>query len=102
MTKLRQTLSILHCAFCIAIATAIAATTAKAITQAEWEADPALIPTPSASSPFYVVAPSAPAPEQRIVSDTLGFDSTFTKRKYGFDFETRLSTKPIATVLLLR
>ena len=66
------------------------------------EADNSLIPSPSASSPFYVVAPSAPAPEQRIVSDTLGFDSTFTKRKYGFDFETRLSTKPIATVLLLR
>ena len=99
MTKLRQSLSILHCAFCII---ALAALAANAITQAEWEADNSLIPSPSASSPFYVVAPSAPAPEQRIVSDTLGFDSTFTKRKYGFDFETRLSTKPIATVLLLR
>ena len=54
MTKLRQSLSILHCAFCII---ALAALAANAITQAEWEADNSLIPSPSASSPFYVVAP---------------------------------------------
>ena len=36
-----------------------AALPASAITQAEWEADPSLIPTPSASSVFYVVEPTA-------------------------------------------
>ena len=93
-----HSLCIVHCALCMALA----ALAAKAITQAEWEADHTLIPSPTAASAFYVVAPTAPAPDQKVESDTVGLDSTASKREYLFDFGTRLSTKPIATMLFLR
>ena len=99
MTKRRRSLCIVHYAFCIA---AFAALAAKAITQAEWEADNSLIPTPSASSVFYVVEPTAFAGAQTVTEDAAGLDSTPTERIYDLDFETRFSTRPICTVLFLR
>ena len=100
MTKRRQTLCILHCALCIVLA----ALAAKAITQVEWEADNSLIPTPSASSAFIVSGTehAAFAGDQTETAPAAGFDSTLSKRTYEYDFETRLTTKPIATIMFLR
>ena len=98
MTKTRQPLCIVHYALCIAFA----ALAAKAITQAEWEADNSLIPTPSASSAFYVAAPSPLSGEQEIDALTTGLDATPTEREYVFAFATELNTHPRGTVLFLR
>ncbi len=100
MRPTKLPLSIVHYALCIAFA----ALAAKAITQAEWEADNSLIPTPSASSAFIVAGTehAAFAGDQTETAAFAGLDSTLSKRVYEFDFETRLSTKPIATVLLVR
>ena len=65
---------------------------AAAITQAEWEADHSLIPTPSSSSAFYVVSPTARTGMQSVDADMDGLDATPTERIYDFPFWTRLST----------
>ena len=99
MTRQRQTLCIMHCALCIM---AFATTAAQAITESEYNADPTLIPTASASSPFYVVAPSSLSGEQEIDALATGLDSTPTEREYDFTFDTELTTRHGATVLYLR
>lgn len=73
-----------------------------AITQAEWEADHSLIPTPSASSAFYVVAPTALAGVQIASAYASGLDSSPTEREYEFDFDTDLTTRCGATVIMMR
>ena len=77
------------------IASAVAvsiATVAFAITQAEWEADNSLIPTPSESSWFYVVSPTPRTGAQSVDAAMDGIDATPTERIYDFPFWTRLST----------
>ena len=100
MRPTKRSLCIMHFALCIVLA----ALAAKAITQAEWEADNSLIPTPSASSAFIVSGTehAAFAGDQTETASATGFDSTLSKRTYEYDFETRLTTKPIATVMFLR
>ena len=73
-------------------AAACAAIGAAAITQAEWEADHSLIPTPSASSSFYVISPTPRTGEHSEDADMDGLDATPTERTYDFPFWTRLST----------
>ena len=53
-----------------------AALSASAITQEEWEADPTLIPTPSATSEFYVTgtAPTDSTGEQSVSAEMTGLD----------------------------
>ena len=99
MTRQRQTLCIMHCALCIM---AFASTAAHAITEAEYNADPTLIPAASASSAFYVVAPTPCAGEQIKTTTATGLDSTPTEREYDFAFDTELTTLPAATVVYVR
>lgn len=87
---------------CALAGAALAAMTAAAITQAEWEADNSLIPTPSASSTFYVVAPTALAGDQIASAYASGLDSSPTEREYKFDFDTELTTRCGATVIMMR
>ena len=87
---------------CALAGAALAAMTAAAITQAEWEADNSLIPTPSASSAYYVVAPTSLAGVQTANANASGLDSSPTEREYEFDFDTELTTRCGATVIMMR
>lgn len=78
------------------------ALTAHAITEAEYNADPSLIPAATASSPFYIVAPATPSAEQGTDAYAMGLDSTPTEREYDFAFDTELTTHPAATVMYVR
>lgn len=69
-----------------------AALSASAITQEEWEADPTLIPTPSATSEFYVTAPTDSTGEQSVVAEMTGLDATPNVRVYEFQFQSWLQT----------
>ena len=75
---------------------------ASAITQAEWEADNSLIPTPSASSPFYVVAPKANTGEQTVSANVTGIDATPVERDYFFQFSTDLTSRKPGFVMIYR
>ena len=75
---------------------------AAAITQAEWEADHSLIPTPSASSAFYVVSPTARIGEQTVTADTVGIDATCVEREYELSFNTALKTYPCGAIMVIR
>lgn len=74
--------------------------TAFAITQAEWEADPSLIPAPSASSAFYVVAPTALVGEQTVAADAVGIDATPVERVWSFGFATPLNTHKLGVLII--
>ena len=71
-----------------------AALSASAITQEEWEADHTLIPTPSATSEFYVTgtAPTDSTGEQSVVAEMTGLDATPNVRVYEFQFQSWLRT----------
>ena len=69
-----------------------AALSASAITQEEWEADPTLIPTPSAASEFYVTAPTDSTGEQSVSAEMTGLDATPNVRVYEFQFQSWLRT----------
>ena len=69
-----------------------AALSASAITQEEWEADPTLIPTPSATSEFYVTAPTDSTGEQSVSAEMTGLDATPNVRVYEFQFQSWLRT----------
>ena len=79
---------------CIAMVALVSCVTmtAIAITQAEWEADHSLIPTPSASSAFYIVSPTAYAGAQSTDAVMVGYDATPAERVYDFSFGTDLKT----------
>ena len=85
--------------FGVAIASALAV---GAITQAEWEADHSLIPTPSATSAFYVVSPTAPAGAQDVDAVIGGLDFTPAERTYDFRFGTDLKTYNIGSMFIVR
>ena len=85
----------------LALATC-AAMTSVAITQAEWEADHSLIPTPSASSAFYVVSPVAYGGAQSVDAVMSGYDATPAERIYDFPFGTDLKTYNIGSMLIVR
>lgn len=74
------------------LAVAAIAFSASAITQEEWEADPTLIPTPSATSEFYVTAPTDSTGEQSVVAEMTGLDATPNVRVYEFQFQSWLWT----------
>jgi hypothetical protein len=76
------------------LAVAAIAFSASAITQAEWEADHSLIPSPSASSEFYVsgTEPTGPIGEQTVEARMTGLDATPNVRVYEFPFQTWLRT----------
>ena len=69
-----------------------AALSASAITQEEWEADHTLIPTPSATSEFYVTAPTDSTGEQSVSAEMTGLDATPNVRVYEFQFQSWLRT----------
>lgn len=69
-----------------------AALSASAITQEDWEADPTLIPTPSATSEFYVTAPTDSTGEQSVSAEMTGLDATPNVRVYEFQFQSCLRT----------
>ena len=71
-----------------------AALSASAITQEEWEADHTLIPTPSATSVFYVTgtAPTDSTGEQSVSAEMTGLDATPNVRVYEFQFQSWLRT----------
>ena len=69
-----------------------AALSASAITQEEWEADPTLIPTPSATSEFYVTAPTDSTGWQSVSAEMTGLDATPNVRVYEFQFQSWLRT----------
>lgn len=73
-----------------------------AITQAEWEADHSLIPTPSADSVFYVVAPTPCTGERTVSANVTGLDVTPTERDYYFPFDTELTSRTPGFVLICR
>jgi len=81
---------------------ACAAMTAVAITRAEWEADPSLIPTPNASSAFYVVSPTAYAGAQTVDAVMSGYDTTPAERIYDLPFETDLRTYLCGSTFVIR
>lgn len=83
-------------------ATACAAITAAAITQAEWEADHSLIPSPSATSAFYVVSPAPYAGAQSADAVLSGYDTTPAERIYDFRFGTDLKTYNIGSTIIFR
>lgn len=85
-----------------AAALAGAALSALAITQAEWEADNSLLPTPSAGSPVYVTAPTAPAPVQDVTGYGIGLDTRALVHDYLVAFDTDVSTFPPGTIALFR
>lgn len=85
--------------FGIATAVAIAS---GAITREEWEANPSLIPTPSASSAFYVVEPTGRAGEQTVATSMVGLDTTPTERTWTFLFDVDLITSPIGLLLIYK
>ena len=76
--------------------------TAFAITQSEWEADNSLLPSPSASSAFYFVAPTLRNGEQTVTGSRTGLDATPTEREYAFQFGTALSTFKPGSLFILR
>ncbi len=78
------------------------AMTAIAITQAEWEADHSLIPTPSATSSFYVVSPVAYSGAQSVDAVMSGYDATSAERIYDFPFGTDLKTYICGATLIIR
>ena len=69
-----------------------AALSASAITQEEWEADHTLIPAPSATSEFYVTAPTDSTGEQSVAVEMTGLDATPNVRVYEFQFQSWLRT----------
>ena len=71
-----------------------AALSASAITQEDWEANPTLIPTPSATSEFYVTgtAPTDSTGEQSVSAEMTGLDATPNVRVYEFQFQSWLRT----------
>ena len=80
-----------------------AALPASAITQAEWEADNSLIPTPSASSVFYVVEPTALVGEQTVSTSTMPeVDLTPVVRRSSNFFSTILRTVFTGLMLFVR
>ena len=85
--------------FGVAIASALAV---GAITQAEWEADHSLIPTPSATSAFYVVSPTPYGGAQSADAVLSGYDTTPAERIYDFRFGTDLKTYNIGSMLIVR
>lgn len=85
--------------FGIAAAVAMAS---GAITREEWEADHSLIPTPSASSAFYVVAPTGSAVEQTVSVSMTGLDATPSARTWLFQFGVDLITSPLGFLLIYR
>ena len=89
---------------CIAMGALVScvAMTAVAITQAEWEADHSLIPTPSASSAFYVVSPAAYGGAQSVDAVMSGYDATPAERIYDFPFGTDLKTYNIGSMFIVR
>ena len=74
-----------------------------AITREEWEADHSLIPTPSASSVFYVAGtePAAPTGEQTVSANVTGLDVTPTERDYYFPFDTELTSRKPGIMLIV-
>ena len=80
-----------------------AAFSASAITQAEWEADNSLIPTPSALSPFYVTGtePTEPTGEQTVSANVTGIDATPVERDYYFPFSTDLTSRKPGAILIV-
>ena len=84
------------------VVAACAAFGAFAITKAEWEADNSLIPTPSASSAFFVVAPTAPTGVQSASVSMTGLDATPMERMYWLPFSTRLSTHKPGVLISVR
>ena len=91
----------LLCKGCVALTTmAFMALSASAITQEEWEADHSLIPTPSASSPLYVVAPMPSTGAQTVDADMTGIDATPIERTWFFPFWTPLSTRKPGFIMI--
>ena len=77
----------------LAVALSAGALSASAITQEEWEADPSLIPSATAESAFYVVAPSPIAGAQTAtLSSVPDIDATPAKRVWYSNFLTTLRT----------
>ena len=72
-----------------------------AITREEWEADHSLIPTPSASSDFYVTPPTAITGNQTVSADVTGLDVTPTERDYYFPFDTELTSRRPGIMLIV-
>ena len=104
MTTQRQTFCIRHYAFFIALAVAVAATTARAmITEEDYNADPTLIPAANASSVLYVTGtePSEPSGEQTVTAGTVGLDATPNARVYELPFQTWLRTFFIGLYLIV-
>lgn len=77
---------------------------AFAITQEEYEADNSLIPTPSASSPFYVTGAGSiePVGEQVVSANMQGIDATPAVRDYSFQFLTDLTSYKVGFILFYR
>ena len=76
---------------------------ASAITREEWEANPSLIPTPSASSEFYVVEPTALVGEQTVSPSTMpNVDLTPVVRQSSNFFSTVLRTVFTGFMLFVR
>ena len=76
-----------------------------AITQAEWAENPSLIPTPSASSAFYVTGtePIAPTGEQTVSTATMQkVDLTPVVRRSSNFFSTILRTVFTGLMLFVR
>lgn len=73
-----------------------------AITQAEWEADHSLIPTPSATSAFYVVSPTSYGGAQSADAVLSGYDTTPAERIYNIRFGTDLKTYNIGSTIVFR
>ena len=88
-------MSLLGVAFALALA-------GGAITKAEWEADHSLIPTPSATSAFYVVSPTALAGAQDVDAVVGGLDFTPAERTYDFPFGTNLKTYIPGAMVIIR
>ena len=85
--------------FGISVAVALAA---GAITREEWEANPSLIPTPSATSAFYVVEPTGRSGAQTVAVSMIGLDTTPTERTWTFLFDVDLITSPFGLLLIYK
>ena len=76
---------------------------ASAITREEWEANPSLIPTPSADSEFYVVEPTAFVGAYTMSPSTMpDVDLTPVVRRYSNFFSTVMRTAFYGFILFVR
>ena len=71
----------------------LAVSSAAAITKAEWEADNSLIPTPTASSAFYIVGPMPHAGGQTAMSTAISaMDTAPARMVWWANFNTALKS----------